>query len=72
MIEEGDRKNKFGKVFRKSWSRKGREADLTDVSVHKLQKAAKERGVRIDITESTPKKIKAQVNKIIIKGDDEK
>ena len=70
-MTEGSEESKFGQVFRKSWSRKGREADLTDVSVKKLQKAAEERGVRIDITESRPGKIKAQVNKVVIKGDDE-
>jgi len=71
MTEEGGKGDVFGKVFNKSWSRKGRKADLTNVSVGKLQKAAK-RGVRINITESKPKKIIAQVDKVVIKGDDEK
>ncbi|RLI43990.1 hypothetical protein DRO61_12680 [Candidatus Bathyarchaeota archaeon] len=72
MSEEGTGKEVFGKVYKKSWSRKGREADLTDVPVRKLQKAAEERGVRINITELTPGKIKAQVDKVVVKGDDEK
>ena len=59
------------RVPNQSLYRAGKESDLTNVTVEKLQEAA-ERGVRIDITSSKPGEVKAQVNKIAVKGDDER
>ncbi len=67
MSESGE---PFWKLFLPSWLRKGREADLTDVPLEKLQAATK-RGVTIDITESTPGKVTAQVHKVIVEGHDQ-
>lgn len=69
MTENSGEEKKFGQVFRKSWLRKGRKADLTDVPVHKINEASK-RGVEIDLVESSPNKRIAQVNKVFIEGDD--
>jgi ribosomal protein S12 len=49
--------------------RKGRKADITDISVEKIEKANKERGVTVEVTEVTPDKVTAQVDKIVVKGD---
>jgi len=51
---------------RVDWVRGGRSADLTTVPVDKLQKAAEERGIRIDITHSEPGRLQADVHKVII------
>lgn len=58
-------------VPRQSLRRKGREADLTDVPVLKLAKAAAERGIRVDLTRSGPGGVHGEVEKIIVAGDDE-
>ncbi len=50
------------------WVRGGREADLTNVDAHKLVKAAKERGIRVDLTESGPGKRKGKVYKVEVEG----
>lgn len=56
---------------RKSWYRKGRNVDISNIPIGKIEEAAK-RGIRIDITKSNKGKLTADVNKIIIKGDDER
>ena len=59
------------KVPLPSWLRKGRRANLTKVPVSKLQKAAEERGVRVDNLKREGGKVTGDVNKVIIKGNDE-
>ena len=68
-MSEGE--NSGWKVPLPSWIRKGRKADLTKVPVSKLQKAAEERGVRVDDLKREGGKVTGNVNKVIIKGDDE-
>lgn len=66
----GEDKTDQPRVPNQSLYRKGREADLTKVPLQDLNEAAK-RGIRINITSSKPGEVKAQVNKIVVKGDDE-
>ena len=70
MAEGGDSfeqdESVIGKI--KSWWRGGREADLTNVPVEKLQKAA-ERGWEVNITESKKGLLRGILNKKVIKGD---
>lgn len=66
----GEKGGFWARIFRHSWYRGGREADISNVSVEKLQKAA-ERGVRIDFTETGGNEVKAKIHKIAVKGDDE-
>jgi hypothetical protein len=68
--EGGESKGFFARIFNRTLYRQGKGADLTQVPVSKLQEAA-ERGVRIDLTSSKPGEVKARVNKIVVKGDDE-
>lgn len=71
MSEDNSERGSFwARVFRRTWYRGGREADISNVSVGKLQNAAG-RGVRIDITESKPGGVKAKIHKIVVEGDDE-
>lgn len=70
FMSESGKEESFGRVPNKSWMRKGRKADLTDVSIQKLDKASRERGVTIDLQDSEPGKRVAQVDKIVVKGDD--
>lgn len=58
-------------VFRPSLRRRGREADLTDVPVLKLAEAARERGIRVDLTKSGPGGVHGEVEKIVVAGDDD-
>ena len=69
-MSEGEEKVEGWRVFLPSWMRRWRKADITNIPVHKLYKAAKERGIRVEITDKTPGKIIAQVDKVVIKGDD--
>lgn len=68
MVE--DETPKEPRVPTQTLYRRGKEADLTGITVQKLQEAA-ERGIRIDVTSSEHGKVKAEVNKIVVKGDDE-
>lgn len=48
------------------WMRKGRKADITKVTLEKLQRAHDERGVVIDDTRSLGNTTTAQVDKIAV------
>ena len=70
--DSGEKREGFWwRLFNQTWYRGGREADITNVPVGKLQEAAEKRGVRIDLTESRQGTVKAKINKIVVGGDDE-
>ena len=60
------------KVFVPSFLRRGRVADLSDVPIGKIQRDAEERGIRIDLQDSVSGRRTAQVNKVVVRGDDER
>ena len=68
-MSEGS-ENLFGQVPNKSWLRKGRKADFSDVPVKKIQEAAEKRGIRLDNAESSPEGSKVEVSKVVVNGDD--
>lgn len=50
------------------WSRGPRNANLARVSVHKLDRAARERGVRVEVQSVRPGRVQAQVSKTVVEG----
>lgn len=69
--DNSERPQKVWKVTNPSLYRKGRtNVNLTGVSVNKLYEAAK-RGIRIDKIKLVSGEIKADIDKIVIQGDDE-
>lgn len=50
------------------WSRGPRNADLGKVSIHKLDRAARERGIRVDIERTGQGKVQARVSKTVVEG----
>jgi len=71
MIYMSEGESSGWKIPLSSWLRKGREANLTNVPVEKIQKAAKERGIRVDNLKNRGGKVTGEVNKVVIKGNDE-
>lgn len=59
-------KPSFWEVLLPDWVRRGKQADLTNISVGKLQDAAK-RGIQIDEVNVENGRVTARVNKIVIK-----
>jgi hypothetical protein len=53
-----------GKV---DWSRGPRRANLAKVSIHKLDRAARERGIRVDIERRSQGKVTARVSKTVVR-----
>lgn len=50
------------------WSRGPKKADLGKVSVHKLDRASRERGIRVDIDRVGQGKVQARVSKTVVQG----
>lgn len=50
--------------------RRGRKADLTEVSVTKLDQAARERGIQAPVTVSSDGRSIADVSKVVVKGNE--